>query len=957
LTVVIAKRVNLAPGGTRLSSEAPGGVPWDRVEDLFPDLLAVAPSERAAFLDRACAGDLALRAELESLLRASTSETTLDAPPAFRPMEAHSTPESTAAPESLGVWQVLRLLGRGGMGEVYLAERTDAGFVQRAAVKVLRPEAAAHVQRFEAERRILAQLEHPNIARLLDGGLASSGRPYMAMEYVSGETLTEFAAQHRLGLSERIRLFEQIGRAVAYAHSHLVVHRDLKSSNILVTADGQPKLLDFGIAKLVELGSGSDATLTTAFTPDHAAPEQLQGAPATTAVDVYALGIMLYELLAGVRPWAPGATPLSRVVEKLLQEEPGVASKAAAGNTAAPIPARLLRGDLDAIIAKCLRKAPDARYATVEALLEDLRRYRAHQPLLARGDARGYVVRRWLRRHRIPVAAGALVLLTVLAGLGVALWQARATAFQARRAAEARDFLVGLFESVAPDATLGKTVTAKELLDRGAARVEAGLSGEPALRAEMQNLVGRMYGELGLYKEARPLLEAALAARRASADGASAELAQSVEDLARVLHDLSDFTVAEQLAREAVALRRERARTNPGDLARSLALHARTLSTLAKADETAALFQEALAIDRRGGDRRALAERLSEYSLALWQTERYDDALRAGGEALVVQREVYGSTNTLIATTLKTLGLAHMSKGAYVRAEEYLRESLAMRRTLLGERHPLVAEVLNTLGDNFQRAGRLDDAEAAHREALTIWRALDENHLEVANTLNHIGVVQYFKSQSKEAAATIEQALPRFRAIYGPHHPDVFGVLNNLGAIYSQMGNLEDAERVLRETLALRRAAMGEIHEDVAQSLSNLADLLLKKKAHAEAEATYRQSIAMWRRTLGSEHPSVAYGLMGLGKLLLETDRCAEGEPLLRESVTIRATALDAGATLTASSRAYLAECLNRMGRFAEAEELLAPSVAVMLERWGSDSPFTARAQRALDAARAASTK
>src|SRR5688572_7999252 len=370
---------------------------WERIETLFPDLLDLPADEREAFLDRECAGQPLLRAELLSLLGASGRDSVLDASPLLSAASNASLPGATLDPgDRLGAWRIISPLGRGGMGEVYLAGRIDGGFSQRAAIKVLRPEAAAHAERFDAERSILAQLEHPNIARLLDGGHAPNGRAWMAMEFVDGEAIDAYCRRVGPSLADRIGLFNQVCSAVAFAHASLVIHRDLKPANILVTPAGTVKLLDFGVAKLVDLPGRT--TATAPFTPEHAAPEQLEGRLITTSVDVFALGVILYELLCGRRPWSFGDTPLSQMVDRLLREEPPPPSVVVTRAGDVPLPARLLIGDLDAIVHKCLRKAPADRYPTVEALARDLRRWQHSEPVAARRDNASYRLRRWLQR-------------------------------------------------------------------------------------------------------------------------------------------------------------------------------------------------------------------------------------------------------------------------------------------------------------------------------------------------------------------------------------------------------------------------------------------------------------------------------------------------------------------------------------------------------------------------------
>lgn len=416
-----------------MTPPAPPPVDFDRLLELFPDMLALPAAQRPAFLDRHCSTEPALRHELEAMLAASERASVLDQAPQVRSTAGTDIAATgpMAAGTRVGVWRIVQMIGRGGMGEVYLAERADGGFAQQAAIKLLHGDAAQHAERFEEERRILAQLTHPNIARLLDGGL-HDGQAWMAMEYVPGLPIATHCRVHALPLQARLKLFHQTCAAVAHAHAALVVHRDLKPTNILVDAHGTVKLLDFGIAKLIGPQATLRATHTAAFTPDHAAPEQIEGGPITTATDVYALGVVLYELVGGRLPWSFGDTPLSRAIDRLLREDPPPSSRAAAETGDPALPAHAIDADLDAIVGRCLRRLPEDRYASVQALRDDLDRLVQRQPVLARSGGRRYRLRLWLRRNRLFAGVGAVAVVALLSGLAVALWQAG----QARQAAQ-----------------------------------------------------------------------------------------------------------------------------------------------------------------------------------------------------------------------------------------------------------------------------------------------------------------------------------------------------------------------------------------------------------------------------------------------------------------------------------------------------------------------------------------
>ena len=528
---------------------------WNRLEQLFAEALALPISARVAFLQRSCGDDLDLRKEIDALLRSHDASGVLDSAP--NAADAVAPLPSLAAGACLGHWRIEKLIGRGGMGEVYLATRADAAFEQRAALKLLRYEAAGEMQRFHAERRILAKLEHPRIARLLDGGMAADGRPYTVMEYVEGQSLTDYCRERHSSLPERLALFTQVCDAVAFAHRNLVIHRDLKPDNIVVNAQGEIKLLDFGIAKLLDAAAAphtGDVTVAP-FTPDYAAPEQLIGQAVTTATDIYALGVLLFELLTDERPLRTRGLPSTHAMKLLLDRDAPPPSRVAQGKADAPVPARLLVGDLDAIVAKCLRKEATHRYETVNALRLDVGRHLRNEPVLAREGARLYVFGRLLRRYRWAVAGVAVLILTLAAGLAGTIWQARRAQAQAMRAEAMKDFVLSVFVEQDPfkrDQT--QALTSKQLLDRAVQRIDTELAQQSQERAELLAEFGEIQLNIGDIESARAVLERALNETRALHGGDSVESAAIMQHLAEALSDRGEVAAAEAMLRDALAI-------------------------------------------------------------------------------------------------------------------------------------------------------------------------------------------------------------------------------------------------------------------------------------------------------------------------------------------------------------------------------------------------------------------
>jgi eukaryotic-like serine/threonine-protein kinase len=959
---------------------------WERLEEVLDLALELRPDARASFIEQTCGTDDLLRRQAEAMIAAAERagdflERPVDACAAglLREIAKEAEEESefeaaesdSAARGRLGPYRLLRELGRGGMGAVFLAERDDEQYNRRVAIKVLPAGLLSRGlrTRFLLERRILASLEHPNIARLYDAGMGEDGTPFFVMECVEGRRIDVHCDEHRLPIRARLALFDQVCDAVQFAHRNLVVHRDLKPANILVSSDGVVKLLDFGIAKLLRTEVEAGATLTglggwQAFTPEYASPEQLRGEPISTSTDVYALGVLLFELLAGCWPYHVRDRSISSIERAVLEQDPDRPSVAIMrpperggpdstigerrSTTLAGL-RRQLRGDLDNIVLTALRKEPEHRYASVQHIRDDVQRYLESRPVHARPATWGYRAGKFARRHRVGVAAAALVCASLVAGMAGTAWQARAASREARRAGQVRQFVVALFEVSDPDRSRGDSITARALLDQGAARLATELAAEPELRAEMLIVLGGIYEKLGLFDRARPLLEEALAVREARLGSRHLDVAGSAAALASVLYEQGEYPKAEELTRKGLALRRELLGPEDTLVAASMTDLAAIMDAQGKHEDAESLLRAGLEIDRKREAWQKVATDLHNLSVTLWRRGEYGEALPLAEEALALRRRLHGEEHTDVASTLLVLASILSASGEYDRAEQIYRECLAMRRKLLGDGHPHVAITLNNLGLLLQARGRLEEAEQSLREALAIRRAaFGDQHLEVASSLNNLGILLYLMGNFPGAAEHFERALAIWRPALGETHPHVLTALNNLGATWRDKGDLAKAEPLLREALALRRKALGEEHPDVAASRNNLGELLAKKGEFAEAEANSRAALAIWRTALGADHPSVADALVTLGRMMHAQRRCTEAEPMLREALAIRLAKLDAGSAKVATAREPLGSCLVALGRFGEAEPLLLASYATLKQQRGDDYEFTRRSRRSL---------
>ena len=687
-----------------------------KVEALFDAALELPAAERGAFLDSACT-DAALREEVRELLHAATaSEGFLESAP--------PTPDEYTG-RTIGPWRMVRRIGRGGMGEVWLGERNDGRFEQQVAMKLLRHHGHGDAKRLLHEQHLLARLQHPNIARLIDAGNLPGGAPYMVMEYIEGVPLMRHCRDHALALEARLALFVQVCDAVAFAHRHLIVHRDLKPDNIMVRANGQPALLDFGIARLIDDQSGDTRELR--LTPQYAAPEQLAGGEQSTLTDVYALGLLLHELLTERSPWGElaGSGPVALLQRAQAGPPPPPSSHAPSSSIA-----RKLRGDLDAIAHKALRPEPAARYASVEALAQDVRRYLVHAPVAARGDAFGYRLRRFLRRYWLAAGITALIFAGLIGALTAislarqeALRERDIAQMEARRSKAVRDYLAHMFRDAGQQARDGETLTAKQVLDQAAARVQASFADDPATDAQVLKALGELHFYLGDYAAAEPLLRRWLAFEHAIADPVAA--ADVRFTLAEAEHRMGERDEATNLLEQAQTFWQTAPERHADVLLTSRALQARLQRENGDAAAALATLEAALSqrLQRSGREHFETAVLYTNLGAAYVQAGRIDDGIAASQEAMVLWRALDLGNGNDALNTLNNLAAAQFRKGDFAAAHLAFSEALALRRTLFGPSAATAALIGNTArvlhrleryGEAFEYAGEAEAMALTH---------------------------------------------------------------------------------------------------------------------------------------------------------------------------------------------------------------------------------------------------
>jgi serine/threonine protein kinase/Tfp pilus assembly protein PilF len=803
--------------------------------------------------------------------------------------------------DRIGPYRVLRTLGTGGMGEVYLAERADAQFEQQVAIKVVHGGALATGMhsRLKLERQILAQLDHPNIAHLLDGGALPDGSAYIVMEYVDGIGIDAHCDSNRLDVTARLKLFQIVCAAVHYAHQNLIVHRDLKPSNILVTAAGVPKLLDFGIAKLLDERQAARHTLAMTqadiriMTPDHASPEQVRGQPITTSSDVYVLGVLLYKLLAGTGPFVIASVRLSEIERAICERDPRSPSQAVSTNdsqesrsiadarsTNAKRLMRTLAGDLDNIVLMAMRKEPERRYASAQQMASDIQRYLEGRPVIARRDTWSYRSSKFVRRHWLPVTAGVGAAALVLAfaantyrqSLRIAAERDRVAQQRERaeheraRAEEVSNFLVNLFKLSDPEENRGNQVTARELLDSGAKRLQSSLRDQPETKAALLSTVGAVYDSLGQYQDALPILDESLRLQDKSHDASHVD---TLLELGHARAQLGDFRGAEQPLQEALHL----AQTDFG--ARSL-----------------------------------------ESAHALW-----------------------------------ALGMLRFEQGQYSQSKDLCIRSLAILEQSSAPPTD-ISVVLDDLATVYTREQQWALAKQTYERALDIdRRVLGDDHPRVAQRLENLATVAQNMGELKQAETLYLDALHRGQRAYGDRHFNTTVFKSNYGLLLQREGRLAEAEPLLRDVLDMRLSLLGTDHYMVGYARQSFAMLLHDKGDLPGAESQFRQALAVYDKSLPDNHQYRASVLMHFARLLVDRGKVDEALAKSNEAIKIWAATLPATSPPLAQAHAIHAYALEHAGKSPEAAVELDAAVPILLKARGADDPMVRRAQGWLKAA------
>ena len=835
---------------------------WQSAKEVFARAVDQPVAARARFVAEACGSNQELRDEIISLLAAYGE--------ADNVLEKHAInlnvelADRTFEGRVFGQYRIIRELGSGGMGSVFLAERQDDAYRRQVAIKIIRqtiPDSKL-AQRFQQEREILAVLNHPNIATLHDGGISERGEPFLVMEHIDGRPLLEFA--RNLSLAERLNLFLKVCGAVAYAHRNLVIHRDIKPSNILVTNEGNPKLLDFGLAKLLEAGSANQNQTTTAFrafTPSYASPEQIRGKNVTTSTDVYSLGIVLYELLTDQRPFKTEDKSFEEIIKEITEHQPTRPSEVVGGQWSVDGNRRglasaenerlqkskfkiqnskLLRGDLDNIVLMALRKEPERRYSSVEQFAQDIEHHLRHLPISARPNTIRYRAAKFVHRNRIAVMAAAMITIVLLVGLGVSLVQYRKAQLERAKAEEVNAFLKKMLLTANPSSSSGKkgySLSMNDLLNEATKRLETeDLSKQPEVKAELQKIIGSVYGNQGQYDLAEKYLRAALASQTNLFGANSPKLLETQLQLASLSLAKANYDEAEKIYAQSLPLAREEYRQ--GKLEATILLDS--------------LNNYALLRRARGDSKHA--EQLYRENLAISSQIPDTQAARS-------------ATETLLALTL-------FDQGKFDEAEALARKQVEILKSLPNHEAQTLGNSLTLLGSVLMEKGSLVDAQRNLREAETIFRKiLSPNAIAIYDNLRLQAQVSWLSGNYVVADKQIKEVLDNYRQNSNPKYISFATALTVQGLTLNKLGKSAEAESVLREAVRLRTENLPAKHFMTALTKGALGEVLAAQKRFGEAEPLLLESYEELRFSQASENQRTLTARRRLGELYAGTGK------------------------------------------------------------------------------------
>jgi eukaryotic-like serine/threonine-protein kinase len=942
---------------------------WEKIQELFESALQIDFNERDTFLIDCCGDDTELYKEVSSLLKADEESKSILEGAAIDAVKTNFfdniSGEFSSEGKQIGKYKLLKKIASGGMGAVYLAERTDGQFEHKVAVKLIKPgmDSEQIIKRFQNERQILASLDHPNIAQLLDGGLLEGNLPYFTMEYVEGEPIDVYCDKYKLSIKERLQLFQTVCSAVQYAHRNLVIHRDLKPGNILVTSDGTVKLLDFGIAKV--FGDGNDipemAALTKhglkVMTPEYASPEQMQGKTVTTSTDIYSLGVILYQLLTGQHPFILKDKTPSEIEKIICEENPVRPSTALRKNSAFANevtfhkvleeigqnrqlnPNRLkkeLSGELDTICLTGLRKESERRYSSPEQFSEDISRYLNGRPISALRDSISYRSRKFIKRHKASVVA-ALISFIIINTLVIYYTYQLAVErdhaqLEAEKSSQVSDFLIKLFEVSDPSQSKGETITARELLDSGTERIESELAEQPAIQAELYNVVGKVYMSLGLYSKSQNLLEKALEINKKEFGELYYRIANTYNLLGSLFHLNGEYETSVEYYNAALKIYDESKNEFEAPKSEVIFNKASVVHDQGNYELADSLYR--ISIQMRsaiyGEKSIEVAESLTGLAKLLNDIADYENSEKMYKETLEIKREILGDLHPSVTQSMVDLGYLYEVLGRWSESEKLFLNALELDIKMLGEDHPSITNNWFSLGSLLHNMGKYNEAEYFLTKSLNgDIKNFGLDHPYVALDQNNLAGVFSAKGEIEKAERLYRDALKVQKKVLGDEHPEVATTTSNLGMVFLKKGMLDSAELYGKRALEIRKKLLGEEHPHVSISMNHLANVYLKMKDYEKAGALYQGALEMKQKLLGNENVSVVVPMLSFASFKIETGDTVAAEKLLKESLLISEKVYPSGHPNISNTLFELGKLLNEKKEFSEAAKVLGRSLDI----------------------------
>jgi tetratricopeptide (TPR) repeat protein len=927
----------------------------DQIQRVFEAAGDIQGADREAYLDRVCAGDADLRERVGELLASDRGKTAAGRSPTTESEAPPFLAPGRRSADRLGRYQLLQKIGEGGMGEVWLAEQKEP-VRRRVALKLVKAGMNTRevIARFESERQALALMDHPSIAKVFDAGSTPDGAPYFVMEYVAGVPITTYCDTHRLSTRERLELFMHVCEGVQHAHQKAILHRDLKPSNILVTEiDGRaaPKIIDFGVAKALGQKLSADTMFTRVGalvgTPEYMSPEQALSSneDIDTRTDVYSLGVIFYELLAGAPPIELRKVAFEEFLRRLREEEPAKPStkiRTQAPETSTDVArkrhteplslAKQMRGDLDSIALKALEKERARRYGSPSDFAEDIGRYLRHEAVLAVPPSAAYRARKFARRYRPALTITAAFVLVLVVAAAVSIRQSIRANREAAVAQAVNDFLQNdMLAQASADRQSGTNakpdphLEVRTVLDRAAARIAGKFDRQPEVEASIRDTIGQTYRDLGLYQEARRQLERALEIDRRVLGTRNPKTLKTMSRLGQVADLQGRYPEAETLMSQVLEMQRGVLRPEHPDTLSSMSVLADVYYSQGKSAQAEKLFSQTLEIQRHvlGPEHPDTLYSMNGLANAYYSQGKYAQAEKLFSQTLEIQRRVLSPEHPSTLGSMNNLANAYSDQGKYAQAEALDTQILEIRRRVLGPEHRDTLDSMENLAGAYHDQGKYAQAEALYSRTIEIQRrVLGPEHPNTLESMSNLAVVYYDRGKFVQAEALHSQVLEIRRHVLGPEHPNTLISMDNLADAYTGQGKYALAEKLFSETVEVSRRVFGPEHPYTLDMLSDFASMYQQQGKYSPAEAQAAQALAGRRHALGSEHPDTMASAADLALAYISQKKFAESEPLAREAFEFdRKKQPDDWQGFRAES--LLGASLAGQKKYAEAEPLL----------------------------------